>query len=134
QKKLFNSTPTGYVLTNIGEKLLEEVSELEEKMDKVNRFINGIDDSIQGKISLTTTSSLAMTILPKVLASFKKTSPELCIDLKVSTNFFNLSKREADIAIRPCINPPEHLIGRNLGKIHFALYASSKYIKENNIN
>lgn len=134
QKKLFNSTPSGYVLTNIGEKLLEEISELEERMDKVNRFIDGIDDSIQGRVSFTTTSSLAMTVLPKVLATFKRESPELCIDLKVSTNFFNLSKREADIAIRPCINPPEHLIGRKLGRLHFALYASSQYIKNNKIN
>ena len=36
----------------------------------------------------------------------------------------NLSKRDADIAIRGTSKPPEHLVGHHLGRASFALYVS----------
>ncbi|EQC46432.1 LysR substrate-binding domain protein [Bacteriovorax sp. BSW11_IV] len=128
-KKFFNSTPGGYILTTIGEKFLQEILDLEERMDGINRYLDGIDDSLHGNITLTTTSSMAMSVIPKILANLKSAAPDLMIDLKVSAGFFNLTKREADIAIRPCLTPPEHLIGKNLGKVQFALFASEDYLK-----
>lgn len=133
-RKFFNSTPTGYILTMAGEKLLQEILDLEERMDGINRYLDGIDDSLHGNITLTTTSSMAMSVMPKILANLKQKAPDLMIELKVSAGFFNLTKREADIAIRPCLTPPEHLIGKNLGKVQFALFASEDYLKHSPTN
>jgi DNA-binding transcriptional LysR family regulator len=127
--KLFNSTPTGYILTVAGEKLLENVGDLQEKMDEISRTIPGIDDTLKGSVSITTTSSIAETILPKILLKFKKKWPELSITLKVSNQHFNLSKREADIAIRPSSKVPDHLIGRKLGYLNFGVYGAKTYLK-----
>ena len=41
---------------------------------------------------------------------------------------FNLSKRDADVAIRPANDPPETLVGRRIAKIAFAVYASPHYL------
>lgn len=88
-KKFFNSTPGGHVLTTIGEKFLQEILDLEERMDGINRFLDGIDDSLHGNIKLTTTSSMAMSVIPKILLNLKLAAPDLMIDLKVSAGFFN---------------------------------------------
>jgi DNA-binding transcriptional LysR family regulator len=41
---------------------------------------------------------------------------------------FNLTKRDADVAIRPAKDPPETLIGRRIATIAFAIYASRHYL------
>ena len=38
-------------------------------------------------------------------------------------------KRDADIALRPTLHPPEHWIGRNLLPITYATYAHQDYVK-----
>ena len=128
--KLFESTPEGYYLTQAGEELYEKLKGLEEKMDEVFSSIQGLENKLKGRILITTTHSIASTFLPKILIKFQQNWPELLIDLKVSNQFYNLTKREADIAIRPSNDVPLHLIGRKLGKINFGMYASKKYVKK----
>lgn len=129
QMQLFESTPSGYILTAAGEKLYHSVKDLEERMDEVDRKIHGLDNTLKGVVRITTTDSLATTILPRLLKKFKKTWPGICIELKVGNQHFNLSKREADIAIRPSSEAPPHLIGRNIGYLNFGVFASKDYLK-----
>jgi DNA-binding transcriptional LysR family regulator len=126
--KLFESTPMGYFLTPAGEELYRKLEGLEEKMDTVFSSIQGLENELKGRILITTTPSIAQTFLPPIIKTFKKKWPELLVDLKVSNQFYNLSKREADIAIRPASEVPLHLIGRNLGELNFGIYASKKYL------
>jgi DNA-binding transcriptional LysR family regulator len=128
--KLFESTPSGYFLTQEGEELLNKVEGLEERMDEVFNSIQGLESNLKGRILLTTTNSIASTFLPKILKKFQKQWPELLIDLKVSNQFYNLSKREADIAIRPASDVPLHLIGRKLGSLNFGVYGTKNYVKK----
>ncbi|MFM9881379.1 MAG: LysR substrate-binding domain-containing protein, partial [Burkholderiales bacterium] len=44
--------------------------------------------------------------------------------------FYNLSKRDADIAIRATRKPPEHLIGKKVGVVAMAVYGSRHYLKD----
>lgn len=44
---------------------------------------------------------------------------------KVTNQLFNLSRREADVAIRPTLAPPEILVGRKIGTIAQAIYGRS---------
>ncbi|MFT6068071.1 MAG: DNA-binding transcriptional LysR family regulator [Bacteriovoracaceae bacterium] len=129
--KLFESTPAGYFLTPAGEELYLKLEGLEERMDSIFNSIQGLETKLKGRILITTTHSIATTFLPKILKKFKKKWPDLLVDLKVSNQFYNLSKREADIAIRPASDVPLHLMGRNLGKLNFSLYGTKAYFKGN---
>lgn len=131
--QLFERTPSGYYLTPAGEELYEKVEGLEERMDTVFNSLSGLETKLKGRILITTTPSIATTFLPKIIKKFQKKWPDLVVDLKVSNQFYNLSKREADIAIRPSSEVPLHLIGRNLGKLNFGIYGSKKYLKANKI-
>lgn len=125
--KLFESTPSGYFLTSAGEELYEKLLGLEDRMDDIFNSITGLENQLKGRITLTTTYSIACTFLPKILKKFQEKWPEVFIDLKVSNEFYNLSKREADIAIRPSSNVPLHLIGRNLGRINYGIYSNRSF-------
>jgi DNA-binding transcriptional LysR family regulator len=55
--------------------------------------------------------------------------PGLRLDLVVNNSFLNLTRREADVAIRGSNSPPENLVGRRVGNIQTAVYASAEYLK-----
>ena len=42
----------------------------------------------------------------------------------------SLSKRDADVAIRPAMDPPETLVGRRIARVAFAVYGSRRYLAE----
>ena len=133
QAKLFEVTPHGHSLTSTGDNLFQKCLPIEEQMQGVSRQIFGQDLSVSGAIKITTTDTISHTVLPSILEIYQKEFPAIQLELFAKSNFFNLSKREADIAIRPSSNPPENLIGRRLGRIQFNVYASKGYLKKNSI-
>ena len=46
----------------------------------------------------------------------------------------NMSKRQADVAIRPTRTPPETLVGRRISNLAFAAYASTTYMQGRTAN
>ncbi len=128
--RLFESTPSGYFLTTEGDKLYKSTLGLEEKIDEISRAIQGTSNALEGEVCITTTISMANTILPKILLGLKKKYPGIRVDLRVGNELYNLSKREADIAIRPSSDVPDHLIGRKLGVLDFNVYSTPSYLKD----
>ena len=45
-----------------------------------------------------------------------------------SNPFLSLSKRDADVALRPTASPPDNLVGRRITDIATAIYAASRYL------
>lgn len=123
---LFERTPTGYFLTPQGEELFKYSEEIEQKMDNVFQNIQGLENQLKGEVCITTTQSLARIYLPELMVKIRDSWPLLNLDFRVSNNFYNLSRREADIAIRPSNIVPDHLVGRKLGKINFGIFGSKK--------
>jgi DNA-binding transcriptional LysR family regulator len=63
-----------------------------------------------------------------MLAAFREAYPAMHLQIAVNNGFLNLSRREADIAVRPSNTPPENFAGRNLGMLRAAPYASKNYL------
>jgi DNA-binding transcriptional LysR family regulator len=126
--RLFERLPSGYVLTAGGEELIAAARHLEDTITKVERKLAGHDARLAGSLRVTTTDTLMASILPAILAEFRAAHPAIQLEIAVSNLMFNLSKRDADIAIRPAQDPPETLVGRRVAKIAFAIYGSPAYL------
>ncbi len=57
-----------------------------------------------------------------MLARFRDRHPAITLDLVVSNETLNLSRRDADVALRVTDQPPETLVGRRLGTVAWAVY------------
>jgi DNA-binding transcriptional LysR family regulator len=86
------------------------------------RKVAGRDLEPSGEIWATTTDSLLMGLLAPLFTQFRQKYPGILMDVAVSNQLFNLTRREADVAIRPSNQPPENLIGRPLTTIGQAVY------------
>ena len=60
--------------------------------------------------------------MPEIFAAFRRAYPEITLDVLVSNQQLNLSKRDADIAIRATEKPPEALVGRRLAGFAWAVH------------
>jgi DNA-binding transcriptional LysR family regulator len=94
----------------------------------LERKLAGQDLRLSGPVRVTTTDTLMGSILPEILAQFRAAHPGIDIEVAISNLMLNLTKRDADVAIRPAQDPPETLIGRRVAKIAFAIYASPRYL------
>ncbi|BES73141.1 LysR family transcriptional regulator [Marinobacter nanhaiticus D15-8W] len=119
---LFDRSRTGYRPTIAGEELAETAKVMDEAALAAERKVAGRDLEPSGEIWTTTTDSLLMGLLAPLFTQFRARYPGILLDVAVSNQLFNLTRREADVAIRPSNRPPENLIGRPLTTIGQAVY------------
>nr|WP_176459006.1 LysR family transcriptional regulator [Halomonas boliviensis] len=121
---LFERSRTGYRPTLAGEELAETARIMDEAALAAERKVAGRDLEPSGEIWLTTTDSLLMGVLSPLFTQFQHQYPGIVLDVAVSNQLFNLTRREADVAIRPSNAPPDNLIGRPLTAIGQAVYGN----------
>ena len=129
---LFDRTPDGYRLSAAGEQILPTAEHVEELVMAAERRITGGDQELEGSIRLTMPPVGRMGFLVQRLARFAEQYPGIELELMSSFDALDLSRREADIAIRVMpakVSPPEYLIGR-----HLATLTASTYVHRDLLN
>ncbi len=124
---LFDRGPA-YALTPAGRDLLSGLSGVSSRIDGSRAQVQGRDDEVRGEVRLTTTDTLARGMLMPLLRAFCERHPEVSLRIAVNNHFLSLTRREADVAIRGSNRPPENLVGRHVGDIRTAAYASRAYL------
>ncbi|MEM9266753.1 MAG: LysR family transcriptional regulator [Cyanobacteria bacterium P01_F01_bin.13] len=131
--RFFDRLPCGYVLTLAGEELLQVVSRVEDEIHSIERYILGKDVQLSGNIRVTMPDALVTHLLMPDIVQFMDMYPDVNVEVLISYSVLNLTKREADVAIRITENPPEHLIGRKVCRYHCANYGTPHYLATHDI-
>ena len=128
--RLFDRTPGGFVLTVAGEAILGKAQQIEAEMLEVERVVTGSDVKLQGSIRLTVPPPIAEFLLMDALVEFQEKYPEIDIEIVSTYGYSNLSRRDADMAIRFSHSPDEHLVGRRLPPFYDSIFASPAYVEK----
>jgi DNA-binding transcriptional LysR family regulator len=120
--KLFERHRTGYVLTPAGEEMSALAETMEEKVETFTRKLDGQAVTPAGELRITTNDTLLVHLLTPIFSRFIAANPEMRLDVVLANQALNLSKRDADVAIRATDNPPETLVGRRVATIGWAIY------------
>ncbi|WP_091960514.1 LysR family transcriptional regulator [Marinospirillum celere] len=127
---LFERSRRGYLPTQAGEELAATAREIEARVLAAERRVVGRDLQPRGAVWVTTTDSLFAGLLAPLFAQFQQEYPGILLDIAVSNQPLNLTRREADVAIRASKAPPDHLVGRKLVDIGMAVYGRRADFKE----
>jgi DNA-binding transcriptional LysR family regulator len=127
--RLFKRLPGGYAITSAGDRLRERLAGVAEQIAGAQRQLGGLDTRASGIVRVTSTDTLTHYALMPLIAEFQRAQPQITLQLAVNNTFMSLTKREADVAIRPTSRPSENLVGRKVGHLQTALYASKSYWK-----
>ncbi len=134
--QLFEKQPTGYLITSAGEEILANVERIEEEVSAISRQLFRRQPDLSGPLKVALPVPLAINFLMPEIARFTTKYPSIHLDLAVSSGNTNLSKREADIAIRIVkigASPPPYLIGRKLVTYATATYVARERQGKNNL-
>jgi DNA-binding transcriptional LysR family regulator len=127
---LFERRKTGYMATPAGEEMANLAARMDEDVTSFARRIAGRDITPSGEVRVTTTDTLFLHFLIPIFAAFRKAHPSIRLDIVIGNQALNLSKRDADVAIRASDSPPETLVGRRSATLAWAIYGRAGDLKD----
>ena len=130
--RLFERLPGGtYRATPAGERMAAAAERMEDEALALDRDIAGRDHRLSGRLRVTSSETLAYRTLTRHLAAFRRAHPGIVVELVVDNRVLSLSRREADIALRPMRPKEGDLWGRKLADVAWTVYGAGAYLKEN---
>jgi DNA-binding transcriptional LysR family regulator len=98
--QMFEKLPAGYSLTAAGDEVLELAHQMEASSHQLETRVFGRDQSVRGLLRVTLAPPLATHLLMPDFADFARLHPDIEMEILSSGELANLTKREADVAIR----------------------------------
>jgi len=125
--RLFDRAQTGYALTESGEAIRLKAEEVEEAVLSLEREAFGRDLRATGKVRVATAEDIASVIVAPKLPEFRRLHPGIVLEVVSSWEVANLTRREADVAIRTVRPTHGDYVIRQTGVWNCALYVSKPY-------
>ncbi|MGH6642250.1 MAG: LysR family transcriptional regulator [Bradyrhizobium sp.] len=124
----------GYRLTTLGEELRPAAEGVEAAVAAFERGLAARDKGLTGTIRLTCGSGVAACLRrAPLIDAFHARHPGLQVELVITDRVLDLSKAEADIAIRVAIgdgsSSDEALVRRKIADVSWSVYASRGYLE-----
>ncbi|WP_024696238.1 LysR family transcriptional regulator [Pseudomonas syringae] len=118
---LFEKSRRGYIPTDTATAMAEQAERAELALNAARIALQQGENVVSGTVRLTCTDAVLHDLLLPALARFMPNYPALTLELATSNSFANLSRRDADIALRLTNTPPEHLVGRRIGAADYVM-------------
>jgi len=123
--RLFDKTQRGYEMTPAAMDIFETVERVGEELSDIERKVFGKDLRLTGSLRVTCTEVLLEDYLAPHIWRFLDRHPGIEVDVICTRALLNLTRRDADLAIRFTARPPDTLVGRRLAKTAFGVYAGN---------
>jgi len=126
--RLFLRSPQGYGLTAAGERLMTHALRTEQAVVGALEELRGAPGSLTGQIRIGAPDGVANYLLPQVVAAICDANPGLEVQIVALPRVFNLSKREADMAIAVSRPAAGRLVAQKLTDYRLHLAAARDYL------
>ncbi len=128
QAGLFVKSPSGYALTEAGVQLLSRAEAAEQAMRQATADVVVPSDQLAGQIRIGAPDGCANYLLPQVCARLVADNPGLDIQIVALPRVFNLSRREADMAIGVSAPTAGRLVVQKIADYQLHLAAADSYL------
>lgn len=126
--RLVVRTPDRVLATPVGLALATHAERIEAEVLAAERELEARDVRVEGALRVTAGDGLVHYVLLPALAELRREHPALAVELRADTRVLDLSRREADVAVRLARPKEPALVARRLGTLPFALFASQAYL------
>jgi len=125
------SQASGYRLTTHGQQLLAYAEQVETTVGTLQRQSATLDHRTTGLVTLTSHVTVGQRIIKSgFLDSFHSEHPGITVELIMEQRTLDLSKGEADIAIRGgTLEDDAALVGRKIAEVPWGIYASHSFVE-----
>jgi DNA-binding transcriptional LysR family regulator len=124
--RLFERTSDGRMRpTEAGEVVVTRAERVESQVAGLNAAVNGADAAVSGSVRVTSVPILVNRVLIPALPALLKRCPDLRVELIADSHDLNLSRRDADIAVRlarPGDEVGDRVFARRIGLLRYGVY------------
>ncbi|TCK99761.1 LysR family transcriptional regulator [Shimia isoporae] len=115
-------------LTDTGAALFEQVQTMADAATQISRIAKGRNQTLEGTIRIAATDAMVSYVLPQCLDTLRRNHPGVDVELVPSNALADLTRHEADIAVRHVRPSQPDLIARQIGEFDVSLFASERYL------
>jgi DNA-binding transcriptional LysR family regulator len=126
--KLFDRSPSGYTLTEQGQRLLPVAEEMERIALGASETVGGSATSLEGTVRIGSPEGFGSYFLAPRVGLLRDLYPQLNVQLVAASAIFSLAKRDADIVISVSRPPTGRLLVSKLIDYDLGLYAAPSYL------
>lgn len=121
---LFDRTPAGIVATELALRLMPIAESMEQVVADAVRLLAGRETEAAGVVRLTAPPGLASWFVAPLLPELRARHPKLTIELDASVGYADLTRREADLALRASRPTSGDLVAVRLAEASSVIAAS----------
>lgn len=130
-RPLVRRLPTGYRLTELGQEMLPYAERVEQAVLGFEQQLEGSRRNVAGVVRVACPEPIVYRITQSALLErFQARYPALRIEFVMSDKYVDLSKGEADVALRSGDTDDGELVGRKIADSIWAVYTSRRYIEQ----
>lgn len=126
---LFERSGRGLVLTPTGQDLVDHVRAMAEAAARVALVAAGRRDTVAGRVTISASDIVAAWLLPDLLAELRERAPEIEVELLATNALSDLTRREADIALRHVRPEDPALVARLVQTGEGGLFAAPAFLR-----
>ena len=126
--KLFERGAQGYELTEVGRRLLPSAERIEQEMMDVLAQAGRLGDGVGGAVRLGAPVGISSYLIAEVAAALCADNPRLELQIVALPRAFNLSRREADLAIAVSKPARGRLKFEKISDYDLCLYATDTFL------
>lgn len=128
--RLFKRHARGFSLNQTGQSVIDAVRAMAESATTVERRVTGRDARLTGRVRISAVDAIATLWLTPVLAKLQALHPGIEIVLTPASHSADLTRLEADIAIRLFRPTDGQLVARRVAALAFGLFAAPAYLEQ----
>ncbi|WP_106609411.1 LysR family transcriptional regulator [Shimia abyssi] len=126
--RLFDRLADGYQATEVGKSVALRAAEMEAQELTLMRTLQGRDQLLSGTLVVTAPQLMIGPYISPVAAQFFKAHPNVELRLKASNDIVDLTRREADLAVRISRSPGDTLKGVRVAGQQTACFGARKWL------
>lgn len=128
--KLFVRHSRGLGLTERGAELNRRARALDESVQELFRQAAGLREVPRGTVRVSMNEPIGVHVAPPCFAALRRRYPEIAVELVIDNAVANLSRREADVAVRMFRPEQLDLVAKRVGAVEVGLFASRAYLRK----
>jgi DNA-binding transcriptional LysR family regulator len=127
--RLFTRTPEGLTPTPAADELVPLAEQIERQMLTMERRAAAHEARIEGTVRVTASETFAAFVIMR-LVELRARHPNIVVEVIADNRALDLTRGEADLALRFTETTQQDLLVKKLGDVHWAMYASKVYLAE----
>ncbi|RLB37713.1 MAG: LysR family transcriptional regulator [Deltaproteobacteria bacterium] len=128
--RLFDRIPEGLVPTAAAEEIVPRAELFEATAAELMDAVEGIDTRLAGVVRVALPEMIASELVAPALPSFMRERPGLRLELIAGDAIVDLSRREADLALRFVRPESGDLVVRRVATLRFGVFGSKEYLSK----